>query len=341
MGASPDSGRKYSGRRPEEIWDSFSRVLDVCEEEGTDLLFIAGDLFHRQPLLRELKEVDYLFSKLTHTKVVLIAGNHDYIKWNSYYRTFQWHSNVYPLFEDKLQSVEFPKLETCVYGFSYYKKEITEARYQKASPWKRQKYEILLAHGGDEKHIPVKKEELLSLGYDYIAMGHIHKPGVMAENKIIYPGALEPIDKNDTGIHGYIRGEIRNHQVVTQFVPFAKREYVHLEIKVDKMMLNLQIKEKMQEKIQNRGMQHMYKVILRGFRNPELEISTEHMDCFGNILEIVDETKPAYHFEKLKERNEDNLLGNYIRSLEGCEPGSVEYLALYEGVEALLETKRR
>ena len=50
-------------------------MVTRCEEEQTDVLLIAGDLFHRQPLLRDLKEVNYLFSTLSHTKVVLIAGD--------------------------------------------------------------------------------------------------------------------------------------------------------------------------------------------------------------------------------------------------------------------------
>ena len=45
-----------------------------------DLLLVAGDLFHRQPLLRELKEVDGLFASLDRTQVVLVAGNHDYMR---------------------------------------------------------------------------------------------------------------------------------------------------------------------------------------------------------------------------------------------------------------------
>jgi DNA repair exonuclease SbcCD nuclease subunit len=36
----------------------------VCEKEKTDLLLIAGDLFNGQPLLRELKEADYLLGNL-------------------------------------------------------------------------------------------------------------------------------------------------------------------------------------------------------------------------------------------------------------------------------------
>ena len=55
-------------------------MIDICEREQTDLLLIAGDLFHRQPLKKELKEVDYYFSRLSRTKVVLIAGNHDFFK---------------------------------------------------------------------------------------------------------------------------------------------------------------------------------------------------------------------------------------------------------------------
>lgn len=340
LGTKPDAGKKYSGKRDEEIWNTFSRVLDVCEKEEVDLLLIAGDLFHRQPLLRELKEVNYLFSKLTKTKVVLIAGNHDYIKWDSYYRTFQWNKNVFPLFSERLQGVEFPELETCVYGFSYYQKEVLEAKYAKANSWQKQKYEILVAHGGDEKHIPIKRNELVSLGYDYVALGHIHKPACLEENKIYYSGALEPIDKNDTGVHGYISGKIEDDKIVAKFVPFATREYVHMRVQVDDTMTNIQVRELLQEEIQKRGIHHIYKVILCGFRSPDIEFEVSDMDTFGNVLEVIDETKPAYNFEKLREQNKDNLLGNYIKSFEGCDLNSVEYMALYEGVEALLETKR-
>lgn len=64
------------------------------------------------------------------------------------------------------------------------------------------------------------------------------------------------------------------------------------------------------------------------------------MDAYGNVLEFVDETKPAYDFEMLAEQNKDNLLGVYIESLKQSPEGSEEALALFEGVKALLETKR-
>ena len=56
----------------------------------------------------------------------------------------------------------------------------------------------------------------------------------------------------------------------------------------------------------------------------------------GNILEIEDRTSPAYDFERLYRENRDNLIGKYILRFKDCDEGSMEYLALCEGVEALL-----
>ena len=42
LGAEPDAGSSYTAKRPEELWNSFERLLNICEEEQTDLLLIAG-----------------------------------------------------------------------------------------------------------------------------------------------------------------------------------------------------------------------------------------------------------------------------------------------------------
>ena len=94
LGAVPDRGCPWSHEREEEIWETFRRVIASVRRDPVDLLFIAGDLFHRQPLLKELKEVNYLFSTIPETRVFLMAGNHDYIKRNSFYRGFAWEPNV-------------------------------------------------------------------------------------------------------------------------------------------------------------------------------------------------------------------------------------------------------
>lgn len=339
LGASPDAGSSYTESRGREIWDSFERVIELCEDEKVDLLLIAGDLFHRQPLMRELKEVNAMFQTLSHTKVVLIAGNHDYIKVGSFYPKFKWCEQVYPLLGEELEYVEFPELKTCVYGLSYGQREITEPIYDRAFPLRKQEIEILLAHGGDKKHIPFKKERVLELGYDYVALGHIHKPSELEYQKMYYAGALEPVDTADTGVHGFIAGEIRNKKIDIEFVPFAKREYIHEDIPVTKEMAGRNVREKITQRIQEKGLEHMYRIRLIGQRDPEIQYDLSGMDLYGNIVELLDETKPAFDYQRLKEQNAENLLGRFIENMQGSLEGSMEYQALAEGVSALLESK--
>jgi DNA repair exonuclease SbcCD nuclease subunit len=90
LGATPDSNMPWGPQREKEIWTSFQDIVRICNEEKVDLLLIAGDMFHRQPLVRELKEVNYILSRLESAKAVIMAGNHDYIGPRSYYQDFAW-----------------------------------------------------------------------------------------------------------------------------------------------------------------------------------------------------------------------------------------------------------
>ncbi len=99
-------------------------------------------------------------------------------------------------------------LNLVVYGMSYDRQEITEAMYDQLRPMRRLKdgrplpegcRHILLAHGGDSRHIPINQEKLRQAGFDYMALGHIHKPWIDDRSPMAYAGALEPIDRNDEG----------------------------------------------------------------------------------------------------------------------------------------------
>lgn len=340
LGAKPDAGPLYTKVRPRELWETFERVLRVCEEEKTDLLLIAGDLFHRQPLVRELKEVDYLFSELTHTKVVLIAGNHDYIGKDSNYRTFSWSDNVYPLFGQKMQYADFPQFQTAVYGLSYHEREISRPLYDGIRAPGMRRHEILLLHGGDDKHIPFDRRLMEKSGFEYAALGHIHRHQVLKEDQVIYSGALEPVDKNDTGRHGYVKGNITDQGVRTQWVPCASREYIHLQIPVGRQDTTGRLRKKISEQINEYGNENIYKIILNGKRDQNVSLDTGRMTGDKNILEILDKTDPAYDFKKLYAENEDTILGRYIGRFRGCREGSMEYQALCEGVEALLNCRQ-
>jgi len=357
LGAFPDSDFPWGEERRTEIWESFRRLIQKAENEKIDLLLIAGDLFHRQPLMRELKELNYLFGKLTKTKVVLIAGNHDYLKQDSYYRTFEWNKNVTFLYGPACEKKTILDLNTEIYGFSYHTREITERLYDKLQPEPTEALTILLAHGGDEKHIPLDKKRLQMSDFDYIALGHIHKPQILTEDRMIYAGALEPLDKNDTGVHGFISGKYENGTLTTEFIPWALREYIHLEITCDASTTNFALKEKISDLIERKGSHHIYKITILGLRDPDIIFDTFSYMQIGNVIEVIDISEPAYDFERLEQQNRENIVGHYIRKLYrpemkdieapcghiGCPESTdinMEKKALYYGIQALLEAQR-
>lgn len=316
LGASPDAGKAYSAGRADEIWDTFSRLIDRVEEEEADLLIIAGDFFHREPLIRELKEVSYLFDRIPDTKIVFTAGNHDYVRKHSAYLRFPWGENVYPLLDEEPEDIYFPDLDTVVRGMSYHSREIAEpVFYNLAAPGTAQ-YQILIIHGGDEKHIPVDKANLEKLGYDYVAMGHIHKPHALIPGYAAYAGSLEPTDIHDFGQHGFIRGEITEDAVEVEFVPFASRRYIHEEVTVSPEESELEIVDKITERIRSMGIENLYELELSGFTAPDTELHPEVWDPFGNMIRIIDHTRKQLDYERLYRKNSGNLLGRFLESFE-------------------------
>ena len=209
LGAEPDQDKPWGQGRERLQWDAFARAIEVAEEQQVDLVLIAGDLFHRQPLKRELKEVNSILSQLSRAKVVIMAGNHDYLTRNSFYRTFSWSENVYFLKSEQMECLPFPGLSTYVYGFSYEHREIRESRYENI-PKQGNGYHILLAHGGDESHVPVRLAQMEALDFDYVAMGHIHKNNFNGNGKIIYPGSTISLGFDELGEHGMVAGEINS-----------------------------------------------------------------------------------------------------------------------------------
>ena len=110
LGAEPEIGTSLGAARRTELWDAFRDIIDICNREQVDLLLLPGDLFHGQPLLREVKEVDYLFGTLAHTRVVMCAGNHDCLLPSSHYYDVAFPDHVTFLMDPEADSVYLPEL---------------------------------------------------------------------------------------------------------------------------------------------------------------------------------------------------------------------------------------
>ncbi len=337
LGMKPDSGYPWSDKRASEIFETFTKIIDICNEDNIELLIIAGDLFHKQPSEQELKEVNYVLSKLVNTQVVLMAGNHDYAPTGSNFQKFVWNDNVHMFSNGKTESILLEDLNAEIYGFSYNDRNIIIPRYDDLQPFDNSRINILVGHGGEPDNIPIDFNKLQNSMFDYVALGHIHKPNIIGD-KVAYSGSLEPLDRTETGEHGYILGEVELGKCIIQHIPFSIREYVHIRETVDSSVTNGCLLDMIKSDIYENGKDNIFVITIDGYRAVDLQFDCEILKDSYNIIEIIDESLPDYDFRKLYEDNIDNIIGMYISKINGMDiQEDMKNRALYLGIEALMK----
>lgn len=345
LGAEPEQGTPWAEARKNELWQTFERILEVCNNDNVDLLLISGNLFHKQPLLYEVRQLNEMFAGLKSTKVVFIAGNHDYVSPRSKYRNFQWADNVIMLSDRDMQEVYVYGLDTTVYGFSYVESEITAPLYRDVKPKQSSGIHILLAHGGEPKYVPIDFDRMAESGFDYIALGHSNTPRCF-DNNMYYSGSPEPITPNDTGAHGYVKGEFtksgKDYKLTTEFVPFAQRSYLDIHVRVSAEDTNATVSRYITEEMLKNGAGNMYRIYLEGIRGADILFDKEAIAMKGMITEVIDSTVLDYNYDELRLANADNIIGAFINNISELEEeDSLKDSALYYGIDALLKASDR
>ena len=291
--------------------------------------------------MKDLKEVNYLFSSIPSTKVIIIAGNHDRIRDNSALLSFTWSPNVTFLMDENLTSVYFEDINTEVHGFSYHRTEIKEPLLDDIQVPLNSRIQILMAHGGYPAHLPISFNSLELSPFSYIALGHIHKPHIVGEGKMAYCGSPEPLDLTETGAHGYYAGEVHpltRKLTSLQFIPAASLQYIPLAVNVSKDTTNGELSDRIAREIDNRGQQNIYRFRLKGMRDPDIEFDLEQLSSRFRIAEILDDSEPQYDFSALFAEHSSDMIGFFIQALQKENMSPVEKKALYYGVNALLRT---
>lgn len=340
LGVEPDAGKEWSKRRSQDIWDTFAEVVLEAGKQAVDFLLISGDLFHKQPLKRELREVNYLFGQIPEVRVVLMAGNHDHLQPKAYYLDFPWSENVFLFKGEEISAFDFPEKNVTIYGLSYWHQQIPQRLYDGLFVQDVNRINLLLAHGGMEKQIPFLPKQILEKGIDYIAAGHIHKPGHMIADMAVMAGALEPTDCNDTGPHGYWIGELTKTEEeacrTLEFYPVRKCEYRHETISVTADMTQYALEQAVKERIREGEGYMLYRIFLEGYTNPDNRFDFARLEQLNQVVDVTANLQQDYDYEKMLREQPESLLGRYIARMEKRPQDVVARKALEFGVNALL-----
>lgn len=293
----------------------FKKVIEYCKENEVEYLFISGDLYeHKYVKLSTIEYINQLFKEIPRVQVIIAPGNHDpYIK-NSYYNKFNWNENV-KIFEPKIETIE--KEEIVIHGYGFDDFYCTSCGIEEYEIEDTNKINILVMHGTidgasieEKQYNSITKKLLQEKKFDYVAMGHIHKPEY--NTNIAYPGSTISLGFDELGEHGMLVGEIEKNNLKLEFIPLDEEEFKEIDLEVNDIVS----KEELIEKINQLAIKdnEYSKIILRGNRNFEIN-PYDIMKYIENerIIKIKNHTKIAYDLEKMA--NENTLKGLFIKEM--------------------------
>ncbi|SHK67343.1 DNA repair exonuclease SbcCD nuclease subunit [Clostridium cavendishii DSM 21758] len=353
-----DLSREISEIRKEEIKETFSKIIKVAKSEKVDMFFIAGDLFDN--LTAEKSTLEFIRSameSLNDIKVFIAAGNHDPYSTNSFYSMIQWPENVY-IFNEDIEAVEIPELNTVVYGASFKEKYIKSSNLKGFIADK--KYEnhikLMILHGdisqteGGNEYNPITLEQIEKSSVDYLALGHRHSfsnVNRVGNTYYAYSGCPEARGFDELGDKGVIIGEVSKNYVNLEFRPVCKRRYRIKEIDITGLFTSDEIKDKIISSLSSKEMEDdLFKIILKGevseeFIIREKVIENKLKENFF-FIKIIDNTSLKVDYEAL--RGEFSIKGIFssklLKEIAECEDEDekeVLNLALKLGIQSLSE----
>jgi DNA repair exonuclease SbcCD nuclease subunit len=189
---------------------AFDNLVNLAVDEGAAFVLLAGDLFdgdwkdyntglyftHRMGRLREAG-----------IRVFMVSGNHDAA--SQLTRTLRLPDNVTLFPHRKPATATLDDLGAAVHGQSFGGRVVSEDLSRDYPPAVPGMCNIGLLHTSltgrpnHESYAPCTVEGLASRGYDYWALGHVHRREVVGRDPwIVFPGNIQGRHIRETGPKG-------------------------------------------------------------------------------------------------------------------------------------------
>jgi DNA repair exonuclease SbcCD nuclease subunit len=205
---------RYDGAPAERLRGASRRALErlvrLCAEEDVRVVLIAGDVYDGS--WKDYKTGLFFAEQMARLKaagtlVLVVSGNHD--AESQIARHLRLPDNVHVFSTRKPETRLIEPLGLAVHGQGFATRAVTEdlaTRYPSRVP---DLLNIGLLHTcasgreGHESYAPCSVETMRAKGYDYWALGHVHKREVLCEEPlIVFPGNLQGRSAREHGAKG-------------------------------------------------------------------------------------------------------------------------------------------
>jgi len=218
-------------KRRMELRAAFSSAVMFAKDNGVQLCLIAGDLFDSEYITADGAEfIASTVKRCPNCMFFVAPGNHDPAGEDSVYSTRPFPPNLH-IFR-KREKIDLPELNTSLCGVGFMESVMTESPVVGWEGLDSDRINILLCHGDTSSPSspcgPVTEQALEASGFDYVALGHIHKPSGLCyagKTAYCYPGCLVGRSYDEPGHHGAVYAVIDKGNIQFQSVQFSRHRY--------------------------------------------------------------------------------------------------------------------
>lgn len=318
-----------SEKRKLEVLNSLEALCDLANGKCVDLVLIAGDFIEASSISSAyIYEIKNTLSKFK-AQVFIVAGNHDYISLASYYLDEDWPSNTHIFKTDQVERVYIEDLNTCVYGASFVSSYQRQGQLDHDFNLNKDLINIGIFHGDaifqtDDLYNPISRMEIANSGFDYLALGHIHKKsGLLKEGKTLfsYPGSPVSLGFFEQGPRGVLLLDLDKTSLKDDFYELEIGQFIEEKVDISDLNFERELSERilsLLEKKYKNFEKNYYRIILTGYVDENFAASFDkHLleDLLKGLtyVEILDETRLDLDFDLVKKEN--SLKGKFIYNI--------------------------
>ena len=207
---------RYESAPAESIRDAcrraFENLVDLAIEEKVAFVLLAGDLYDGD--WKDYSTGIFLSRQMGQLgrqdiSVFTVAGNHDAA--NRITKSLDNPANVTILSSRKVETIKLDDLAVAIHGRSFGTQHVDENLAAGFGAAEKSMFNIGLLHtslDGREGHAvyaPCSLDDLRSKGYQYWALGHIHKQEFVSKDPwIVFPGCVQGRHIRETGAKGCV-----------------------------------------------------------------------------------------------------------------------------------------
>ena len=356
---------RYEGAPVEEIRSAtrraFDNLIDLAIDEEVNFVLLAGDVYDGD--WKDYNTGLYFVARMARLRdagirVFMLAGNHDAA--SQITRKLHLPENVSMFSTSKPEKIIMDDLSIAIHGQGFASRAVTEdisLAYHQGDP---HYFNIGILHTcldgkpGHAHYAPCTVDGLRSKGYQYWALGHVHKREEVSRDPwIVFPGNLQGRHIRETGAKGCTLVSIENGEILDvshRDLDVLRWTVCDVDVSACEDIDDVyeQVREALQEALDAaEGRLLAARLILRGTSathsrlHAEIDhwtqeyraLATGHGGAGIWLEKIVLKTQPTVSINNAIGR--DDALSGLLRSIQGMELDDAAIAALVQEVSAL------